>query len=60
MVEALPKVCIAVQLFAFAMLSEREDAVPPTCAPRVPEDVIDAPTASEEVATDESALVPLP
>lgn len=37
-----------------------EAFAPPTCAPRVPELVRPVPTAREEVATLESAFVPLP
>ena len=34
--------------------------MPPTCAPRVPDEVIEAPTARDDVATEESAAVPFP
>jgi len=42
----------AVQLLAFPMLRESEEAVPPICEPRVPDEVIEEPTASEEVAVE--------
>jgi len=58
--EALRNDCRAVHALAFAMLSESEELVPPIWLPRVPEEVMEEPTASEEVATDESAAVPLP
>ena len=50
----------AVQEFGFARLSESDVAEPPICELRVPDERSDAPTASDEVATLESAAVPLP
>jgi hypothetical protein len=52
-VDELVNDCNAVHELAFAMFSESEVAVPPICEPSVPEEVIDEPTARDEVATVE-------
>ncbi len=58
--EAFKNRCNPVQEFAFAILRESVVAEPPTCAPSVPDEEREEPTASEDVATLASPFTPLP
>ena len=57
-VDEFVKDCNAVHELAFAMLSDNVLFVPPICEPRVPDDVIEPRTASDEVETFANVLFP--